>query len=360
MHRLIRRFGWTVFLLLCTPVFAGEPIRFTLSNLPRVDVHAHIRDTWEVMDEYMQLRHAMRKELDVEMAMWISLGGSGPPDLEELRRRYNGRILWTISDYKILDGLKFSPQELAEWHERGVAGFKFYPGWQPGVQIDHAANDPVFYKMEQIGMVGASVHVANPCGIYGRRTTGWIPDPIVYWQHQRAWENVLKKHPDLVVVNAHMLWLCYSDEQLDYLRYMLTTYPNLNVDTATVPEMVYYVNRENLRDFMIEYADRVLFGTDMGTKWFAPDLGGAADDFKSRTRNYKRYFDFLETDKQLPSDFVDVTKGQGGVRLGAEGKRTIQGLALPLEILEKIYFRNAMRIYPHVKANLKKLGYPVE
>ena len=111
---------------------------------------------------------------------------------------------------------------------------------------------------------------------------------------------------------------------------------------------------------MIEYADRVLFGTDMGTKWFAPDLGGAADNFKTRTANYKRYFDFLETDKVLPSDFVDVTKGQGGVRMGVEGERTIQGLALPIEVLEKIYFRNAMRIYPHVKANLKNLGYPVE
>ena len=115
-----------------------------------------------------------------------------------------------------------------------------------------------------------------------------------------------------------------------------------------------------MRDFMIEYADRVLFGTDVGTKWFAPDLGGAGDKIQTRAPNYKRYFDYLETDKALPADFVDVTKGQGGVRLGEPGKRKIQGLALPLDVLEKIYFRNAMRIYPHVKDNLKKLGYHVE
>lgn len=127
-----------------------------------------------------------------------------------------------------------------------------------------------------------------------------------------------------------------------------------------MPEFVYYVERDNLRDFMIEYADRVLFGTDMGTNWFAADLGGAADEFETRAPNYKRYFDYLETDKILPSGFVDVTKGQDGVRLGAEGEFKIRGLALPLDVLEKVYFRNAMRIYPHVKANLKKLGYPVE
>ena len=98
----------------------------------------------------------------------------------------------------------------------------------------------------------------------------------------------------------------------------------------------------------------------MGSKWFAPDLGGGGGKVKTRAPNYKRYFDFLETDKLIPSDFVDVNKGQAGVRLGEEGKRTIQGLALPLDVLEKIYFRNAMRIYPHVKANLKALGYPVE
>ena len=210
--------------------------------MPRVDVHAHIRATWEVIDEYMELRDAIREELDVEMAMWISVGGPGAAGPRGTRESVTtaescGRSATTRS----ADGLKFSPQELVEWQERGAVGFKFYPGWQRGVRVDHPANDPTFYKMEQIGMIGASVHVANPCGTYGRRTTGWIPDPVVFWRHQRAWENVLKKHPNLVVVNAHMLWLCYSDEQLDYLRYMLTTYPNLNVDIATTsPRFIYY------------------------------------------------------------------------------------------------------------------------
>ena len=30
------------------------------------------------------------------------------------------------------------------------------------------------------------------------------------------------------------------------------------------------------------------------------------------------------------------------------------------DVLEKIYFRNAVRVYPQVKASLKKLGYGVE
>ncbi len=365
MHRF--RFVWITVLLAGASALADSPSPFTLSTMPRVDVHAHIRNTWEVIDEYMELRDAIREQYDADLAMWISLSGD-PPDLRELHERYQGRVLWTINDYtgfRTVAGeepkkMKYSPDDLAIWKERGVVGFKFYPGWGHGVQVDHPNHRPYFSKLEEIGMIGASVHVANPHGTYGERTSGWYSCPVEFWRQQRAWENVLKAHPNLVVVNAHMLWLCYSDEQLDYLRYMLTTYPNLYVDLATVPEMIYRVHRDNLRDFMIEYADRVLFGTDMGTVWFAPDLGGAGDQFKTRASNYKRSFDFLETDKMLPGEFVDVTKGQTGVRLGVPGQRTIQGLALPLDVLEKIYFRNAMRIYPHVKENLKSLGYPVE
>ncbi|MFB3825955.1 MAG: amidohydrolase family protein [Bryobacteraceae bacterium] len=315
--------------------------------MPRIDVHAHIDNSWTVMDEYMELRAALKEQLNVEMAMWISVGRRTQemPDLKELDSRYKGRILSVIHDYKISDGLRFSPQELVEWQERGAVGFKFYPGWERGVQVDHPANDATYYKMAQIGMIGASVHVADPNGVYGHRTE-WFPEPVEFWRQQHAWENVLKRHPDLVVVNSHMLWLCHSDEQLDYLRYMLKTYPNLHVDLATAPEFMYPVGRANLRDFMIEYADRILFGTDMGTKWFAPDLGGAADRFKTRTANYRRYFDLLETDRELPS--------------GLKGEHRIRGLALPAGVLEKIYFRNAMRIYPRVKESLKKLGYRVE
>lgn len=296
------------------------------------------------MDEYMELRQAIRREAGAELAVWVSVGRRNQdlPDLAELDRRYQGRILFAIHDYKISDGLKYSPQELVEWQERGAVGFKFYPGWERGVEVDHPANDPVFFKMEQIRMAGASVHVADPSGTFGKRTE-WFPEPVEFWRQQHAWENVLRKHPRLVVVNAHMLWLCYSDEQLDYLRYMLKTYPNLNVDLATAPEFLHPVGRDNLRDFMIEYSDRVLFGTDMGTKWFAPDLGGAADTFKSRAANYRRYFDLLETDKELPS--------------GLKGEHRIRGLALPQPVLEKIYFRNAARIYPRVAESLKKLGY---
>ena len=315
---------------------------FTLATMPRIDVHTHIGNEWKTLDEVMELRKAIQEQLHADMAMFISLGRAEPPDMDEMRKRYEGRIQFCISDFTIKDGLRFSPQELVEWQKRGVMGFKFYPGWERGVQIDLPANDPTFDKMEQIGMVAASPHVANPCGTFGRRTE-WFAEPVEFWRQQHAWENVLKKHPRLVVVNAHMLWLCLSDEQLDYLRYMLKTYPNLNLDLATVPNFLHAVGRDNLREFMIEYADRILFGTDMASKWFVPELDKKLPKIREKAPQYQRYFEFLETDKELPSGIKDEHK--------------MRGLALPLDVLEKIYFRNAMRIYPHIADALKQLGY---
>ncbi len=49
-----------------------------------------------------------------------------------------------------------------------------------------------------------------------------------------------------------------------------------------------------------------------------------------------------------------VTKG------GFFGQNEIKGLALPKDVLEKIYYKNAMRIYPGVRQSLQQLGYSVE
>jgi len=317
---------------------------FTLATMPRIDVHTHIGNTWKALDDVMELRKAIRQRLDADLAICFSLGSADPPDMDELRKRYQGRIQFCISDFKLKLGgpFRFSPQELVDWQKRGVVGFKFYPGWNPGIQIDRASNEPVFSKMEEIGLVAASPHVTNPCGTFGRRTE-WFQEPVEFWRQQRAWENVLKKHPRMVVVNAHMLWLCYSDEQLDCLRYMLSTYPHLNVDLATTAVFLHAVGRDNLRSFMIEYADRILFGTDMASQWFVPVLDKQFPEVRDKVPQYQRYFDLLETDKELPSGIRDECK--------------LRGLALPQEVLEKIYFRNAMRIYPHVAEALKQLGY---
>jgi predicted TIM-barrel fold metal-dependent hydrolase len=215
--------------------------------------------------------------------------------------------------------------------KKGIVGYKLWFGVTD--MIDDPMFEPTFAKMEEIGMVAASVHVAQPC------PTEWCEDPVKFWQAQNAWEHVLDRHPKLVVINAHMLDHFNSDEQLDYLGYVLETYPNLHVDLAARFQQFHRMDREKLRAFIMKYADRILYGTDIGGQ---PKPGR----YEQVAEQYHRTFQLLETDQIV----------QGGFFGGTETK----GLALPEDVLKKIYYQNAVRLYPRVKEVLIQLGYSVE
>jgi len=67
------------------------------------------------------------------------------------------------------------------------------------LDVDDPANDPTFTKMDQLGLLGASIHISQPY------PTKWCENPVKFWQAHNAWERVLDRHPCLKVVNAHML-----------------------------------------------------------------------------------------------------------------------------------------------------------
>ena len=325
--------------------------RTAYPDIPRIDVHTHVSGDLDGIGRYLELREVIKERHDVEFAMWINLGSSTMPigDLDSVMRAGKGRMLCCISDYTAHNGLQHDPTGLSQWLDRGYVGYKIWSGpadrvFKPGEKgfpyIDDPAHEPTFAMMERIGfgMVGASVHVADPCGPWGNRTQ-WLSDPVEYWRQITAWTEVLKKHPELVVVNAHGMWAMCQDAQIDYLRYMLATFPGLNVDLAATFQYFYMVNRDNLRSFMIEYSDRVLFATDIG-RW---------DDDEKTAHHVQRYFQcfqILETDNLVPGGFFSQNE--------------TRGLELPREVLERIYFRNAMRIYPRVKDAMMELGYSVD
>jgi predicted TIM-barrel fold metal-dependent hydrolase len=310
-----------------------------LATVPRIDVHAHVVSL-EKMADYMEVRKILKEKYDVDLAMWIDLsfplepGGEGTDLLMAVEEKYQGRFLPTINDYEIKDGLRFSPEELPLWQERGVVGYKIWVGVSPAV--DHPANDPTFTKMEQLGMIGSSIHITQP---YPRNCN----DAFKFWESVNAWERVLDRHPDLIVVNAHLMNLFYSDEQLEYLQYFLDTYPNVYIDLAARFKDFYSMTPEKIRAFFIKYADRILFGTDISSQ-------PSEESYKEVAERYDRCFKLLETDEMFDKGFFAPW---------LEGK-TLQGVALPVDVLEKIYYKNAMKIYPRVRDVLINLGYDVD
>ena len=101
---------------------------------------------------------------------------------------------------------------------------------------------------------------------------------------------------------------------------MLDDCPNYYVDiSARISEL----GRQpySARRFFIDYADRVLFGIDAGANL---DV-------------YRIYYRFLETDDEYFNYGTRAIPGQG--------RWTIYGLYLPDDVLEKVYRRNAERIF---------------
>ena len=226
-----------------------------ISAIPRVDVHSHVGSV-ERMEHYIKVGEALKEQYGINLAIWIDLnfmrqtGGMGEEYLDAADNRYQGRFLPCINDFKISDGLRYPPEELAKWQQKGVVGYKIWVGVSP--LIDEPANDATFTKMEEIGMIGASVHISQPY------PTKWCDDPVKFWEAHNAWERVLDRHPKLKVVNAHMLDHFNSDEQLDYLMYVLETYSNVHVDLGARFQQFNRMNRDKLRNFMISF----LFGGD--------------------------------------------------------------------------------------------------
>ena len=148
-------------------------------------------------------------------------------------------------------------------------------------------------------------------------------DPAIF----PAWEDLMaeqhrmfRQHPQTTFINAHLGWL---GNDLARLGDLLDELPNVYTEIGAVLAELGRQPRF-ARDWLIRYQDRVLFGKD---SW--------------RPEEYPVYFRVLET----ADDYFDYYR-----RRHAFWK--MYGLDLPDEVLQKIYFRNALRILPGIDASL--------
>ena len=330
-----------VFFLLLTPlnVFAQYITKYP--DIPRIDVHAHPHQfstdesapvtTWadiRTVENYLVLSDILREVNRIDLAMWVSLGGDKDIDSIDIASKH--RVVTCISDFSPQRGLSYKPSDIKKSLNKGYVGYKlwFAPYWrrlkegEKGIKyFDDPAVEPVLKAMEKAGMPAASVHIADPNGPFWDRGE-WCADPVEYWRMIVGIERVLQKHPNLVVVAAHATWLVCQDAQLDFLRYLLKTYPNFHIDLAATDQYYYLVNYDNLRNLFLEFSDRIMFGTDVGRI--------NKENVAQIAERYAKSFRILETD--------DIVKGG---YFGNENE--IKGLNLPKDVLEKIYYKNAIR-----------------
>lgn len=313
-------------------------------DIPRIDVHTHVYNDYKSIVNYLEMRDLLISGHKIDLAMWISLGGES--SIDSINEVSKGRIMTCISDYAPHRGLTHKPTDIAPSLKRGYVGYKIWHGpsyrrldaGEEGIKyVDDPAHESVLAAMEREGMVAASMHISDPFGPFGNRGK-WAVNTVEYWRQIIGLERVLQRHPKLIIVTAHCSWLICQDAQIDFLRYLLSTYPNLYVDLAATFQFFHLVDYDNLRDFIIGYSDRILYGTDI-----------SRIEDSSRIPNYvQRYFktfQILETDMEVEGGFF--------------GSNTIKGLNLPREVLEKIYYRNTINIYSGIRERMRILGYKI-
>ena len=144
-----------------------------------------------------------------------------------------------------------------------------------------------------------------------------------------ARDHLLAENPKLRVVGAH---LGSMETEVDEIAKRFDRYPNFAVDTAARMEYLMIQPREKVRNFLIKYQDRVLYGTDLEFLSAQP----TPDALKDWQETYARDWKFLATDQMLPY------RG-----------RQIEGLNLPEPVLQRIFHDNAVRWIPGIVSSPK-------
>jgi predicted TIM-barrel fold metal-dependent hydrolase len=195
-----------------------------------------------------------------------------------------------------------------------------------GWRLDSPALAPVFKEIRDRKM-SIMTHVGDPELWY----QGKYADTAKYGtreEHYRIWENVLEEHRDTVWVGAH---LGGNPENLGRLQYLLNRFPNLSLDCTATRWIAREISqrRDEAREFFIRNSDRIIFGSDQVS----------GDD---------RGFDFLAsrwwTHRKL---WETAYVGQSPIRdpdLPPENQPILRGLALPDEVLQKLYHDNAEKV----------------
>ena len=317
----------------------------TRAKYPFVDIHSH---QWD-----MPLRDltVLTAEMDsLNMGFMVNLSGFRgiylAKCLENVKASAPNRFgLFVNLDWEKIDEANFASSNieiLRQAKRDGAIGLKVYKGLgltdtdKDGnrIAVDDPRLDPIWEECGRLGFP-ILIHSAEPPSFWlpkDKNNERWLElkqkpsryrDPlkvpsfesIIAEQH-----HVFEKHPGTTFINAHLGWM---GNDLDRLGAHLDRYPNVVTEIgAVLAELGRQPRRA--KQFMIDYQDRILFGKD-----------------SYNVKEYYTYFRVLETEDEY---FNYYRKRHAFWKM--------YGLGLPDEVLQKIYYKNALRILPSIDSTL--------
>ncbi len=228
------------------------------------------------------------------------------------------------------------------------------------IQLDDPMFDPIFEFIQSEGKtvlahMGEPIDAWSPSHVEGKPQHFWArhpefhfwdnPDKPSYSDIMAARDHVLEKFPDMRFVGAHFGSLSFD---VNEIIKRLDRYPNFAVDMGGRTRYLLWQARGKVRSFFIDYQDRIMYGTDKKASLYnkAGEMLTIKEQEEVKRVFVDRYNFFLRyyaTDDQIPwgNDIY------GDKPLPAPAYN-VQGLALPMEVLQKIYYQNAVEWFPGV------------
>jgi predicted TIM-barrel fold metal-dependent hydrolase len=152
------------------------------------------------------------------------------------------------------------------------------------------------------------------------------PDQPSHADLMAARDRFVAAHPTLRFDGAHMGSLEYD---VDVLAAFLDKFPKASVDLAARVTQVQYQSvrdYEKVRNFYIKYQDRLLYATDL-----TENPGDVpAEIRKSAQETWLSDWRYLATGESQRVEMI---------------KADVPGLALPREVIDKIYYHNARKFF---------------
>ncbi len=339
------------FVLSCQSGYYTEADYF---KVPKIDAHVHISTTDVSIQKY-----SLQENIKL-----ITINVNSSRDVNQQRdtaialiQKYPGTVYYLATfafDTAVWNSSDWEQKTIAELEHNtsgGAAGVKFWKNIgmterdRAGnfIMVSNSRFDPVISFIEQKGL--------SLTGHLGEPKNCWMPldsmtvnnDKIYFEQHPEyhmhlhpeypsykdqleARDSLLTKHPNLKFIGCH---LGSEEWSVDELSKTLDRFPNMAVDLAArICHLQYQSAKkpDKVRDFLIKYQDRILYGTDIGYSGNRPDSSFYAGIHATRIKDWN----YFTGDMELTSRDVDSP---------------FTGLHLPKKIVDKIFYLNAVKWY---------------
>jgi len=318
-------------------------------RFPVIDAHNHLGETFGGGWDKRPLSELIDVLDEAHVQVYVDLDGGWGEDVLQQHLDYFkkpaperflvfGGVDWNAWHDKGEGFGEWAASRLREQVRWGAQGLKI---WKPFglsvkdhhgkvVLVDDPRLDPVWETAGELN-IPVMIHVADPVAFFRP-----LDETNERWEELHAhpdWHfpslsfpsfetiisslaNLVLAHPRTTFIGAHVG--CYA-ENLDWVSELFDMSENFFVDiSARIGEL----GRQpyTSRKFFLRYADRILFGTDIGANLAA----------------YRLYYRFLESE----DEYFNYNMGE----IPKQGRWYIYGLYLPDEVLQKIYHLNARRV----------------